>query len=85
MGASDFSLVLASAVEKKGKKRGQIPKIWARAQRPPRGGHPFSSPDYLSVRFARLFFPNGESGPGFKYEFINRRPLPRFFFSSFSK
>ena len=27
------------------------------AQRPPRGGHPFSSPDYLSVRFARLFFP----------------------------
>ena len=36
----------------------------------------------ITSRFASLayFSPNGESGPGFKYEFINRLPLPRFFF-----
>ena len=35
------------------------------AQRSPRGDHPFSSQDYLSVRFARLFFlPMGSLVPG---------------------
>ena len=44
------------------------------------------SPPQITSRFASLayFPPNGESGPGFKYGFINRLPLPRFF-SSFSK
>ena len=44
-------------------------------------------PPQITSRFASLsyFSSNGESGPGFKYEFINRLPLPRFFFSSFSK
>ena len=36
-----------------------------RAQRPPRGDHPFSFQDYLSIRFARLFFlPMGSLVPG---------------------
>ena len=35
----------------------------------------------ITSRFASLayFSSNGESGPGFKYEFINRLPLPLFF------
>ena len=44
------------------------------------------SPPQITSPFVSLayFFPIGESGPGFKYDFINRLPLPRFF-SSFSK
>ena len=40
------------------------------------------SPLQITSRYASLayFSSNGEAGPGFKYEFINRLPLPRFFF-----
>ena len=40
------------------------------------------SPPQITSRFASLayFFPIGDIGPGFKYEFINRLPLPGFFF-----
>ena len=63
------------------KKRGQISKNMG--ERP--SGRPevaTLSPPQITSRFASLayFSPNGESGPGFKYEFINRLPLPRFFF-----
>ena len=72
MGAPDFSLVTGSAVWEKGKKRGQIRQIWA--------------PPFLFLRLplgslrSPIFPPMGESGPGFKYGFINRLSLPRFFF-----
>ena len=53
-----YSLGPGSAVGKKGKKRGEIGKIWASEA---------SSPDYLSARFARQPFspfpPNAEPGP----------------------
>ena len=40
------------------------------------------SPPQITSRFASLayFFSIGDIGPGFKYEFINRLPLPGFFF-----
>ena len=72
MVAPDFSLGPGSAVWEKGKKRGKIPLL---------------SPPQITSRFASLaytFSPNGESGPGFKYDFINRIPLPRSF-ASFDK
>ena len=88
MGAPDFSLVPGSAyaVGEKGKKRGQIRKIWASEARPGAAQRwPTLSPLQITSRFASFayFSPNGESGPGFKYEFINRLPLPRFIFFKF--
>ena len=88
MGAPDFSLGPVSAVGSKGKKTGSNTKNMGEQSEP--GGRPAVatlSPPQITSRFASLayFFPIGESGPGFKHEFINRLPLPGFFFSSFSK
>lgn len=85
MGAADFSLVpgFACAVGEKGKKRGQNTKNMGERGAP--SGRPevaTLSPLQITSRYASLayFSSNGEAGPGFKYEFINRLPLPRFFF-----
>lgn len=79
MAAPEFSLRPGCAAGEKGKKRGQIRKIWASEASP---AVATLSPTQITSRFDSLayFHPDGESGPGFKYDFINSLPLPRFFF-----
>ena len=78
MAAPEFSLGPSCAEGEKGKKRGQIRKIWESEASP---AVATLSPTQITSRFASLasFPPDGESGPGFKYDFINSLPLPRFF------
>ena len=74
----------APGVGEKGKKRGQIRKIWASKASPEVAT---LSPPQITSRFASLayFSPNGESGPRFKYGFINIDSPFHGFFSSFDK
>ena len=79
MAAPEFSLRPGCAEGEKGKKRGQIRKIWASEASP---AVATLSPTQITSRLDSLayFPPDGESGPGFKYDFINSLPFPRFFF-----
>ena len=69
--------------EKRVKNGVKIRKIWASEARPAAAQR---WPPFLLSRLplgtlrSPIFSSNGEAGPGFKYEFINRLPLPRFFF-----